>query len=136
MSPPANQNPRLVALEISRLGAILAETQGQCGRSVIYLDYIKNQLLAQSNNIVDIRNRILLFHQQARSFRANNQLADHDQKVRDIAEMERLLGDKILTRDQTGVTIEKVAQEVRDMRQEIINLQNALNGLRTRGYYY
>lgn len=133
MRPPVNPTPHAVALEISRLRASLAETKTHCGYSATYLRYIKSQVLETSNKIASFRNHLLLFHDQARALLASNQLVEYQQKLRSIAEIEKALEDKIVIRDQFGVRMEKVGRELRDIRQEVLILQNTLNGLRNRG---
>lgn len=58
-------------------------------------------------------------------------MAEHQQKLRDITNLDAELEGKIVLRDDLEFRLERAAQDVRNNRREIIILENAINVLWT-----
>lgn len=134
MWPQANQLPRPVVVEISRLESRLVTAQYLRGILIPHLDNIKSQFITQKNDVDDIRSNLILAHQQSRALLTENRSEEHLQKLRYIAQKERDLVAAIARRDKSEESIGRVTQEIRDKGDEIMGLENRMNELRT-GHY-
>lgn len=134
MWPQANQLPRPVVVEISRLESRLVTAQYLRGILIPHLDNIKSQFITQKNDVDDIRSNLILAHQQSRALLTENRSEEHLQKLRYIAQKERDLVAAIARRDKSEESIGRVTQEIRDKGDEIMGLENRMNELRTGRY--
>lgn len=134
MWPQANQLPRPVVVEISRLESRLATAQYLRGILIPHLDNIKSQFITLKNDVDDIQSNLILAHQQSRALLTENRSEEHLQKIRYIAQKERDLVAAIARRDKSEESIGKVTQEIRDKGDEIMGLENRMNELRTGRY--
>lgn len=134
MWPTANQLPRPIVVELSRLEVRLATVKYLRGVLIPHLDDVKSQLATQKNDIDEIRCSLILAYQQSRALLAAKRSDDHVQKLRYIAQRERDLNTAIARRDQSESRMGRVTLEIRDKGDEIRELENAMNELRTRRY--
>lgn len=128
---PPSHSPLEIARQISHLQASLAVAKEARTLFTTWLNRVRSQLLTQANDIVRMRNKRILWSQEAQNFLASNRMAEHQQKLRDITNLDAELEGKIVLRDDLEFRLERAAQDVRNNRREIIILENAINVLWT-----
>lgn len=134
MWPQANQLPRPIVVEISRLESRLATAQYLHGILIPYLDNLKSQIITQKNDVDEIRSKLILANEQSQALLTENRSDEHFQKIRYIAQKERDLVAAIARRDHSEESIGRVTQQIRDKEDEIMGVENRINELRTRRY--